>query len=210
MTYLLRRPKVFTLVEIGVFKGDNASGLIRLLKRFRADVFYVGFDLFEEKDEFFKRHPEDRAMYDTPEYPYYEFSSGEHALANVHRKISAVLSPSRFKLIPGASVRTLPPHRQYLLDASVIYIDGCHDYEIVQQDWENVRCILEANPNVLIVFDDALYPGVDRLKREIERSTAGFTVYRLNQNQFFVASKELHWRERLIFRLLGQPVTLPS
>ncbi len=208
MTYLLRRPKVFKFVEIGVFKGDNATGLIRLLKRFRADVSYVGFDLFEDKDEFFKRHLEDRAKYDTPEYPYYEFVSGEHAQANVHRKISGVLSPTKFALIAGDSVISLPAHRQDVLDASIIYIDGCHDYEIVAQDWQNVRWILEASPNALIVFDDALYPGVGRLKSEIERCTADFTVYRLNQNQFFVASKKLRWRERLFFRLIQGPISL--
>src|SRR2546422_6799277 len=35
------------------------------------------------KDEFFKLHPEDRAMYDTTEYPYWEFQSEQHALAKV-------------------------------------------------------------------------------------------------------------------------------
>ena len=202
ITYLLRWPKAFKLVEVGVFKGDSATGIICLLKRLRGDVSYVGFDLFENKDEFFKGHPEDRATYDTPEYPYYEFESGQHVLANVHRKISGVLSPSKFTLIAGDSTVTVPGHRQDLLDASVIYIDGCHDYEIVAQDWQNVRSILDVSPDTLIVFDDALYPGVGRLKTEIERGTGHFTMYRLNENQFFVASKKLRWREKLIFGLV--------
>ena len=67
---MLRRPASFKFVEIGVFKGDNAVHVINSAKRFTTSIQYVGFDLFENKDEFFELYPEDRAEYDKPGYPY--------------------------------------------------------------------------------------------------------------------------------------------
>jgi len=52
--------------------------------------------------------------------PYLEFKSVEHALAKVSRKLNPVLDSRCFY-----EVRT----------ANIIYIDGCHDYEIVSKDW---------------------------------------------------------------------------
>src|SRR5262245_34398832 len=49
--------KPFTFVEIGVFKGDNAVSIIRLVKNFNVEVRYIGFDLFEDIDHFFDSHP---------------------------------------------------------------------------------------------------------------------------------------------------------
>jgi hypothetical protein len=198
---VLRRPPAFKFVEIGVFKGDNAVRTIRLAQRFTTNIFYIGFDLFENQDAFYKLHPEEWARYDSPEYSYWEFQSGQHALAEVDRKIRSVLSQDNFVLIIGDSTITLPAHRERLTDATVIYIDGCHDYDIVSQDWQNVCLLLDANPAIVVVFDDMLSPGVARLKTEIARLTDQYRVFRLNYNQFFVTSKKLQWKERQLFGL---------
>jgi Methyltransferase domain len=198
---VLRRPVAFKFVEIGVFKGDNAVRIIRLVQSFKTNIFYIGFDLFENKDEFFKLHPEDRAMYDTTDHPYWEFQSGQHALTEVRSKISLVLSQDNFVLITGDSTITVPAHRERLTDASVIYIDGCHDYDVVSQDWQNVCLLMEANPDMVVIFDDMLYPGVGRLKTEIARLTDQYRVFRLNDTQFFVTSRKLRWKERQLFGL---------
>ena len=198
---VLRRPVAFKFVEIGVFKGDNAVRIIRLAQRFKTNISYIGFDLFENKDEFFKLHPEDRAVYDTPEHPYWEFQSGQHALMKVQSKISSVLSQDNFALITGDSTITLPAHRKHLTDASMIFIDGCHDYDIVSQDWQNVCSLMDANPDMVVVFDDMLYPGVGRLRMEIARLTDQYRVFLLNYNQFFVTSKNLRWKEWQLFAL---------
>jgi hypothetical protein len=71
----------FKFVEIGVFKGDTAVSIIKLVQKYGVKVEYVGFDLFEDIEEFFESHQADRAYYDTDEYPYWEFKSGEHALS---------------------------------------------------------------------------------------------------------------------------------
>jgi Methyltransferase domain len=196
---VLRRPVAFKFVEIGVFKGDNAVRIIRLAQKFKTNIFYIGFDLFENKDEFFKLHPEDRAVYDTIEHPYWEFQSGQHALVKVQNKISSVLPQQNFFLIIGDSTITLPAYRNELTDASVIYIDGCHDYDVVSQDWQNVCWLMESNPDTVVVFDDMLYPGVGRLRMEITRLTDQYRVFHLNENQYIVTSKKLRWKERQLF-----------
>lgn len=182
-----RNGEPFKFVEIGVFKGDNAVKLLRLAKKFNVDSYYVGFDLFEDIDEFFASHPEDRKLYDLKEYPYWEFSSGQHALDQVTRKIASILPIERFSLIKGDSTLTVPAYRSHLDNASLIYIDGCHDYDIVLKDWENVSETISRNPNVVIVFDDATYEGVSQVRAEIEALEI-YKVFFLNFNQFFVVS----------------------
>jgi hypothetical protein len=177
----------FTFVEIGVFKGDNAVSIIRLVKSFNVEVRYIGFDLFDDIDHFFDSHPADRANYDTDEYTYWEFKSGAHALDKVSAKLSGVLNGRNFSLIKGDSTITVPAHLDEIYNASMIYIDGCHDYDIVSKDWRNICQIVESNPDVVIVFDDTTYEGVNKLRREIELSSL-FKVFTLNYNQFFVVS----------------------
>lgn len=197
----MRRPKTFKFVEIGVFKGDNACWIIGLLQDFKTSVFYVGFDLFENKDAFFKLHPQDLTRYDTDEYPYWEFRSGQHALNNVKNKICSLLSENQFALIEGDSTVTVPSHLDKIYDATMIYIDACHEYGIVSQDWKNVRLVFESNPNLIVVFDDLLEPGVFQLKNEIEEMMGPYEVLRLNDNQFFVVSKNLCWRDKWILHM---------
>jgi hypothetical protein len=52
----------------------------------------------------------------------------------------------------------------------MIFIDGCHDYEIVSKDWQNISKTMERNSDVVILFDDSTYEGVSVLRREIESS----------------------------------------
>jgi hypothetical protein len=70
-----RSRALYTLVEIGVFKGDNAVALIGLLHARGVEVRYVGFDLFENLEGFYLQHREEREIYDHPDYPYWEFKT---------------------------------------------------------------------------------------------------------------------------------------
>jgi hypothetical protein len=175
----------FKFIEIGVFKGDTAVSIIQLVQKYGVKVEYVGFDLFEDIEEFFDSHQTDRAYYDTDEYPYWEFKSGEHALARVSRKVSSILDKRCFSLIKGNSNITVPMHITEICTANMIFIDGCHDYEIVSKDWQNISKTIERNSDVVIIFDDSTYEGVSVLRREIE-SSALYKVFTLNFNQFFV------------------------
>ena len=118
--------------------------------------------------------------------PYLEFKSVEHALAKVSRKLNPVLDSRCFY-----EVRT----------ANIIYIDGCHDYEIVSKDWQNISKTIDRNSDVVIIFDDSTYEGVSVLRREIE-SSALYKVFTLNFNQFFV----VHSASRFARILSPQPI----
>ena len=66
-----------------------------------------GFDLFEDIDEFFKGHPEDRQWCDKPDTPYFEFRSGQHSLDSVTAKLSAIQPLDGVALVPGDSTKTV-------------------------------------------------------------------------------------------------------
>jgi hypothetical protein len=190
-------------VEIGVFKGDNAVSIVRVARETSAGVTYTGFDLFEHKNEFFAHHPDDLAMYDSPGDDYFEFKSGGHNYSAVREKLSAVLSDSHFNLIAGDSTLTLPANRDQIKDATVVYIDGCHDYDVVSKDWNNIRPLFDSNRELIVVFDDMKYSGVGQLMREIRRDRRRYLVYTLNSNQFLVVSGGTRLKERLAYRAAG-------
>ena len=207
----IRKPRRYKIVEIGVFKGDNAESLIRVVQRRGAQVSYVGFDLFEDIDEFFQGHPEDRRMYDLPDHPYFEFRSGQHSLDSVTAKLAAILPQDRLRLVPGDSTQTVRASYDLISDADFIYIDGCHDYDVVREDWQNVRPLLGKNPYLIIAFDDATYSGVTRVRDEISSADREVRVLSLNSNQFFVISRSMPWIRAgglraidLIWRLFGK------
>lgn len=112
----------------------------------------------------------------------------------MHSKLSAVLAEADFTLIEGDSTRTVPANHECLTGATVIYIDGCcHDYDIVVQDWHNVRALINANPVTIVAFDDMLLSEVARLKTEIEQARDLYCVFSINTNQFVVTSRNLPW-----------------
>ena len=216
-TIRIRKPQSYKIVEIGVFKGDNAASLIRVVQNRGAQTRYVGFDLFEDIDGFFKDHPKDRKEYDNPDHPYWEFRSGQHSLDSVRAKLSAIQPLDHFTLVPGDSTRTVRANYSLIEDADFIYIDGCHDYDVVREDWQNVRPLMERNPHLVIAFDDATYSGVARVRNEISHGDKDVRVLSLNSTQFFVISRSMPWIERgglhaidLIWRLFGKMPSLQS
>ena len=216
-TIKIRKPQSYKIVEIGVFKGDNAASLIRLVQNRGTETRYVGFDLFDDSDEFLKDHPEDRKWYDNPDYPYWEFRSGQHSFDSVTAKLLAIQPPDHFTLVPGDSNRTVRANYSLIEDADFIYIDGCHDYDVVWEDWQSVRPLIQRNPHLVIAFDDVTYADVARVRNEISSGDKDVRVLSLNYSQFFVISRSMPWIERgglraidLIWRLFGKTPSLQS
>jgi hypothetical protein len=193
-----RRLKQFTFTEIGVFKGDNAVATITAAQKRGAKVSYLGFDLFENNKDFYKSHLEDFNRYNGHADPYWEFASGEHTLDRVRAKLLDKLSPERFCLVPGNSTLTVPEYSDQVCRSELIYIDGCHEYDIVKQDWENVKRVFDINPRAVVVFDDVHTPGVARLKGEILAADQ-FLLFYPNMTQFFVVSRQTPQRDRWLF-----------
>ncbi len=179
---------VITVIEIGVFKGDTAVGLARVIKASGAAIRYYGLDLFEDKDAFFAAHTEDRAQYDTADYPYWEFTSGEHTYARVREKVHTVMSAQECTLIRGDSTKTLPDLAARLgLRPDLVYIDGCHDRDVVEMDWGNVGNLARVGTDLVVVFDDYLSDGVAAVV-DVISSDSRWRLYWLNANQVAVVS----------------------
>lgn len=180
--------KDFHFLEIGVFKADNVLHLINGINaHFKVNIYYTGFDLFDDIDYLEEKYPEDYKQYNLEEYPYWEFNSGGHTLNSVSKKVAEKLSSSNFELIKGDTMVTLKNfvHSDKLKQLDLIYIDGCHDFEVVKSDWENSKLSFNKNPNLVVVFDDFTYEGVKIVYDEI-KATKQYDIQAINPNQFKV------------------------
>ena len=187
------KPEEFSFLEIGVFKADNAVHLINALTFTKLKLNYIGFDLFDDIDYLKNTYPEDYSQYNLKEYPYWEFASGEHSYINVSKKISRYLEPKNFELVAGDTTKTLPEYfKSNTKIIDLIYIDGCHDYEIVKSDFANCELHFKQNPNLVIAFDDYSYPGVKAVYDEISLNPA-YSLQLFNANQFIVTTKSANF-----------------
>jgi len=190
--YLVNKYKIdsFSFLEIGVFKGDNAIALISWLKTFFSlSINYIGFDLFDEITYLEENYPEDYKAYNLADFPYWEFESGGHTLAKVNEKLSQVILPQTYELVKGDTTLTLPAYiKTNSKKIDLIYVDGCHDYVVVKEDWKNCESLFAANPKLVIAFDDFSYPGVKTVYETII-SSGQYNVHVLNENQFIVYIK---------------------
>ena len=101
-------------------------------------------------------------------------------------KLSAVFRAGDYELIPGDTVKTLPGYlAAFGSSPNMIFIDGCHDYEVVKSDWLNCKTLFKKNNKLIIVLDDLTYEGVHALYEELLRD-ARYCIQTLNYNQFFV------------------------
>ena len=84
-----------------------------------------------------------------------------------------------------------------------MYIDGCHDYEIVRQDWQNVSSLFKDNPTLTVAFDDLTNPAVSRLREEIQLENTTLRALDLNFNQFFICSLRMPLKQRAALEALA-------
>ncbi|MDQ0967606.1 hypothetical protein QFZ20_003009 [Flavobacterium sp. W4I14] len=182
--------KNFCFAEIGVFKGDNALGLIKYLHHFfQIQINYIGFDLFDDIQYLKEHYPEDYQVYNLDEFPYWEFKSGGHTYKKVVEKLKQELNTKDFNLIKGDTTITLPEFISAGTSViNLVYIDGCHDYSVVKDDWKNSEQLFLKNPKLIVVFDDLSYTGVHAVKKEILLEDKYLTT-NLNENQFLVYLK---------------------
>ena len=134
--------KPATIVEVGVFSGENAKQMILAASAGANRIcapFYYGFDLFD-------------AM--TDEVNAAEFSKVPLSEAEVSAKISA--SGAQYCLMPGFTKFNLPklPEHMRRLGKTLdfVFIDGGHSEETIESDWENISPLMHAHS--VVIFDD--------------------------------------------------------
>ncbi|MEE1883913.1 class I SAM-dependent methyltransferase [Pedobacter flavus] len=177
-------------LEIGVFKGDNAVYIYENIHQlFNIRLKYFGFDIFDDIHLLKEKYPKDLDQYNLADYPYWEFNSGQHTFNMVHKKLASTIAPENFKLIKGDTTETLKNIEQELKETiDLVFIDGCHEYEVVKSDWENISNLFKINPKLTVVFDDFTYEGVKNTHDKI-LETGFYLINRLNNNQFIVTLK---------------------
>lgn len=177
-------------LEIGVFKGDNAVYIYENIHQlFNIRLKYFGFDIFDDIHILKEKYPKDLDQYNLVDYPYWEFKSGQHTFNMVHKKLASIIPTENFKLIKGDTTETLKNIEQKFKETiDLVFIDGCHDYEVVKSDWENISNLFKINPKLTVVFDDFTYEGVKDTYNEI-LETGLYIINPLNNNQFIVTLK---------------------
>jgi predicted O-methyltransferase YrrM len=123
-----------TIIEIGTNRGDSAVRLSLEALKHRPKVHYLGFDVFDSKDEDFHR----RAFN----------GKGSFSRQLVHDRLQPIRLQYpffTFELIEGESASTLH-HRS--VRADFVFIDGDHRVEVINRDYAAVA------KSRVIVFDD--------------------------------------------------------
>lgn len=134
---LVEKHESRTILEIGVWNGDNGARMIKAaLRRWAPDeVRYFGFDLFEQltdaklEEEYAKRPPD---------------------LETVRRNLCKY--GVSVELTQGDTRQTLPEAQGRLPKVDFIFVDGGHSAETVRSDWNCVESLM--HDDTIVLFDD--------------------------------------------------------
>jgi|GEM_PF-1142469 len=134
--------QVCSVLEIGVFNGNNAKNMIKLINRNTTceEARYYGFDTFD--------------------------GSFNNRLDEVREKIGKL--NCEFELIPGDSRETLPNKVEELHQMDLIFIDGGHAYPVAKSDWEHCKKLM--GEETAVFFHNYDYSGVKKVVDNIPQS----------------------------------------
>lgn len=118
-----------TIVEIGTWSGHNAVRMIKQAQKYRKNVVYIGYDLFEDATS-------DTDQSELNVKPH-------HNVFDVEATIKKSCPNAEIQLIKGNTRDTLTH-----ISADLVFIDGGHSLETIASDYE--RC----KHSKVIIFDD--------------------------------------------------------
>lgn len=123
------------IMEIGVFTGETALKMIEEAKKYSENVEYYGFDLFEDLSS-------------------EQFRTGlsKKPLSFNEVKIKLAGSGAEIYLFKGDTKVVLPRMQNELPKMDLIFIDGGHDLETIENDWKYSEMILAEKG--VVIFDD--------------------------------------------------------
>lgn len=148
----LRSTNPQSILEVGVFDGENASQMIRSANFSSTDgtrLTYQGFDLFEDMDAA------------TFEKEFSKYPLSQAAIADKLVPLGVDVS-----LFRGDTKITLPAYSKQALASSnhiaFAFIDGGHSEETIESDWASISAIMDAQSQ--IIFDDYYLQTPEDLK----------------------------------------------
>lgn len=129
--------KCSKIMEIGTWDGLRAEQMVRTAKKIHgSSVEYYGFDLFEDFDNLL--HGEKLGTKKAP------------SMGSVKNRLSK--TGCNINLFKGDSVKILPQLINSLPKMGIIFIDGGHNIETIQNDWLNIRSLID--DETIVIFDD--------------------------------------------------------
>jgi predicted O-methyltransferase YrrM len=132
---LIDQHKPQTILEIGVWNGQNAIRMINQAAKHNQNIEYIGYDLFEEA---------------TSETDAVEFNvKGHNQVRAVEAEIRAATPKgTSIMLIKGNTRETL----SHGMTRDLVFLDGGHSIETIASDYDRV------NNSKIIVLDDYYSP----------------------------------------------------
>ena len=151
------------IMEIGTNTGINALAMIQqAAKKVSEDAIdYYGFDLFEELN----REKIDR-----------EFSFNSSGKADEVKKLIEKESKARAHIYKGDTNITLQERVKTLPMMDLVYIDGGHSIDTIENDWKYCKDIF--NYGGVVFFDD-YFPEMPFIGCKV-------TVDKIDRNEFIV------------------------
>ena len=135
---IVRAVQPETIIEIGVWNGNRAIEMVAEALKHHERVHYTGYDLFEEANE----HTNETELNAKPNQT---LASVTARLENYQRNHPGFT----FTLVRGNTNETLKPG---VSGADLVYIDGGHSVETIENDYAAVR------NSPVVVFDDYYRP----------------------------------------------------
>ena len=163
---LIQQQKCHTIMEIGTKSGRSARNMITaaLQHTQNHDVFYYGFDLWEQMTE---------------QLFHYEFSKWPPAKTIVEKELTKM--GIQVQLYQGDTKQTLSAFRKTKYRTpDFIFIDGGHSIETIESDWHHISHIM--GPKTIVIFDDYY---VMHNKKQPQKG-CNFTIDSLNQTKWNV------------------------
>jgi len=150
LTEYLSKNGIFDLEGHTENVKEQQEELIKLSKDVKT-VMEIGFNAGHSAELFLKNNPE---------LTLTSFDIGDHNYVLTGKQYIDKTFPGRHTLIIGDSTMSVPKfikdHPEIKFD--LLFIDGCHEYEIAKADLENCRHL--AHKDSIVVMDDTIFSDI--------------------------------------------------